>query len=138
VVNYTAIPKVTLGLNADVSGEEREPTLVAARTRRDTDVMWWGYAGYAGYDWTKAVRTVLRLEYFADPDGVRSGIVTPGKRVSLWEVTTTLQYTIWKGLVGRLEYRHDSANRKTFSVHGAGPTASMQDTLTLALYYSFF
>jgi hypothetical protein len=43
-------------------------------------------------------------------------------------------------LVGRLEYRHDEANRKAFSLqnHGLTPTSHAQDTMTAALYYSFF
>jgi len=94
-----------------------------------------------GYDWTKALRTVLRLEYFADPQGVRSSETVPaGKNVDLWEVTATAEYKIWRGLVGRVEFRHDEANRRAFSLHGnpPTPTSSAQDTITLALYYSFF
>lgn len=50
------------------------------------------------------------------------------------------EYKIWRGLVGRLEYRHDEANRKAFSLqnHGLTPTSHAQDTMTAALYYSFF
>jgi hypothetical protein len=42
--------------------------------------------------------------------------------------------------VSRLEYRHDSANQKVFSIRAPGyvPTGKTQDTITLALYYSFF
>ena len=60
--------------------------------------------------------------------------------MELYEVTATLQYKIWKGLVGRLEYRHDSADEKVFSNRAPGnvPTGKTQNTLTLALYYSFF
>ena len=63
-----------------------------------------------------------------------------GGRTSLWEVTGTLQYKIWKGLVGRLEYRHDQANEKVFKLvdHGTRPALKNQDTISVALYYSFF
>jgi len=39
-----------------------------------------------------------------------------------------------------LEFRHDEANRKAFSLQGNPPaaTASAQNTITLAVYYSFF
>jgi hypothetical protein len=59
--------------------------------------------------------------------------------VLLWEVTT-VQYKIWKGLVARLEYRHDEANKKVFKIRTPGlvPTSDSQDTLTLALHYLFF
>ena len=140
-VLYTGIDRVTLAVNFDFAGEENDPALVALGTRKNNDSRWGGVAGYAAYDWTKTLRTVLRAEYFSDPQGVRSSeTVTPGHNVDLWEITATVEYRIWRGLVGRLEYRHDEANRKAFSLqnHGLTPTSHGQDTLTLALYYSFF
>ena len=138
VVVYTGIDRVTAAINFDIAGEENDPALVARR--KDATSHWGGIAGYAAYGWTKALRTALRLEYFADPEGVRSSeTVTPGRRVDLWEVTATAEYRLWRGLVGRLEYRHDQANRSAFSVQDRrGPTSRAQDTLTLALYYTFF
>jgi len=139
---YTGIERWTLAVNFDFAGEENDPLLVG--TRRDADSRWGGVAGYAAYGWTKALRTAVRLEYFADPQGVRSSETSaPGANVDLWEVTATLEYTIWRGLVGRLEYRHDQANRKAFSVRNIGgrglaPTSDAQNTITFALYYSFF
>src|SRR3989449_684040 len=99
-----------------------------------------GQVGYVAYDWTEQLRTALRLEYFQDSDGIRTLAVAPGSRVELYEVTATVQYKIWKGLVGRLEYRHDSADEKVFAIRAPGyvPTGKTQNTLTLALYYSFF
>ena len=140
IVTYTGIDKVTLVLNLDVARERREPSLRAARTRRDTDAGWGGWALYGAYTWTSALRTALRAEHFVDPDGVRNGMLAPGTSVNLREVTATAEYTIWKGLVGRLEYRHDDASRKVFSVSPTTllPTRSAQDTVTLAAYYLFF
>jgi hypothetical protein len=48
------------------------------------------------------------FEYFKDAEGVRTGLSPLGTRLDLYEVTATVQYEIWKGLLGRLEYRHDS------------------------------
>lgn len=141
VIVYTGIERITLALNFDFAGEDHDPALVGLGTRKNTNSNWSGIAGYAGYDWTKALRTVLRLEYFADPQGVRSSeTITPGHNVDLWETTATVQYRIWRGLVGRLEYRHDEASIKAFSLqnHGTTPTSHAQNTLTLALYYEFF
>src|SRR5262249_12711755 len=124
------------------AGEEKDPLLVS--TRQNANSRWGGVAGYAAYDWTKALRTALRLEYFADPDGVRAGeTVPPGANTRLWEITATVEDKICEGLVGRLEYRHDQADRKAFSLRNVGgtglaPTSNAQNTLTLALYYSFF
>ncbi len=138
---YTGIDKLTLAVNFDFAGEENDPALVGLGTRKDTDSRWGGIAGYAAYDWTKALRTALRLEYFSDPHGVRSSeTITPGQNVDLWEATATVEYKIWKGLVSRLEFRHDQANRKAFSLqnHGTTPTSRTQDTISLALSYLFF
>jgi hypothetical protein len=93
------------------------------------------------YQWTRELRTALRAEYFADPQGVRSSETVPaGHNVELAELTATIEYRIWRGLVGRLEYRHDEANRRAFSLqnHGTTPTSHAQNTITMALYYSFF
>jgi hypothetical protein len=140
IVTYTGIDKVTLVLNFDVAREHKEPALRAAGTRRDTDAGWGGWALYGAYDWTPKLRTALRAEHFLDPDGARNGILTPGTSVSLWEGTATVEYKIWKGLVGRLEYRHDDANRKIFSISPTtlAPTRSTQDTITVAAHYLFW
>ena len=140
VGNYTGIKNLTLGANVDYGWEEDEASLAASGTRKNNNASWWGWAGYVAYDWTEALRTVLRVEYFQDSDGIRTLAVGAGSRVELYEVTATLQYKIWKGLVGRLEYRHDSADNKVFANRAPGnvPTGKTQDTLTLALYYSFF
>jgi opacity protein-like surface antigen len=137
---YSGLKNLTLGLNFDYGWEDDEASLAAAGTRQNNDASWWGWAGYAAYDWTEKLRSALRLEYFKDVDGIRTLAVAAGTPVALYSVTATLQYKIWKGLVGRLEYRHDDADRKAFSIRipGLVPTAKTQDTFTLALYYSFF
>jgi hypothetical protein len=139
VVNYTGIKKLTLGANVDYGWEIDEPSLASTRSR-STNAVWWGYAGYVAYDWTDQLRTAVRGEYFRDADGARTLAVAPGSPVSLWEITATVQYKIWRGLVGRVEYRHDQADEKVFSIRNPGPapTSKSQDTITLALYYSFF
>jgi hypothetical protein len=142
VATYTGIKNVTLGLNVDVGDEQDEPNL--AVTRRDADASWWGAAAYAAYDWTEKLRTALRVEYFQDTDGIRTfaSVDGAGDKVGLWEVTATAQYKIWKGLVGRVEYRHDDASRDAFGVRRIGgvatPTRNDQDTIGIDLYYLFF
>jgi hypothetical protein len=143
IAAYTGIPKLTLALNFDFGWEEKEASLVASGTRSDTDATWWGLAGYAAYDWTEKLRTAVRGEYFSDPKGVRTAATAAGAggRVALWEVTATAQYKIWRGLMGRLEYRHDEdAESKVFKIRAPGyvPTGRSQDTVTVALSYQFF
>ena len=140
-VLYTGVDRLTLAANFDFAGEQNDPALVALGTRRNNDSRWGGIAGYVAYQWTKTFRTILRAEYFGDPQAVRSSeTVAPGHNVDLVSLTATLEYRIWRGLVGRLEYRHDGANRRAFSLqnHGLTATAYTQDTITGALYYSFF
>src|SRR5215470_12394308 len=74
-VLYTGLDRWTFAVNFDFAGEEDDPVLVP--TRQDGDSRWGGVAGYAAYDWTTALRTALRLEYFADPGGVRATASVP-------------------------------------------------------------
>jgi hypothetical protein len=124
VAAYTGIPGWTLAANLDVGQEEDAAPGGGAAT-------WWGLAAYAAYDWTPALRTAVRLEYFEDADGFRTGL---GSSLGVWEATATLQYRVWRGLVGRLEYRHDQADQRVF----AGGTRKDQDTVSVSLYYAFF
>jgi Putative beta-barrel porin-2, OmpL-like. bbp2 len=137
---YTGIDKVTLAANFDFAGEQNDPVLVALGTRKSNTSSWSGIAVYGAYDWTKSLRTVLRLEYFADPQAVRNGITAPGHNVNFYGITPTLEYKIWRGLVGKLEYRHDQASRNAFSLEdfSTKPISRSQDTLSIALQYSFF
>jgi hypothetical protein len=137
--NYTGIKNLTLGANVDYGWEIDEPSLAATRSR-STNAVWWGFAGYAAYDWTEKLRTAARGEFFRDADGARTLAAGAGTPVSLWEITATAQYKIWKGLVGRIEYRHDEADRKVFKVRAPGlvATSESQDTITLSLHYLFF
>jgi hypothetical protein len=72
-------------------------------------------------------------------DGVRNGIRPAGQELNLFEITATAEYKIWRGLMARLEYRHDAADHKVFSVRNPGPapTSRTQETITIALYYVF-
>ena len=144
VANYTGIKNLTLGANVDYGWEVDEPSLAGTRGS-SKDAVWWGYAGYVIYDWTEKLRTAFRGEYFKDADGARTLARGPGAKVSVWEITATAQYHIWKGpvgtgLFGRLEYRHDEAADKVFKVRRPGlvPTSESQDTITVALHYLFF
>jgi hypothetical protein len=140
VVNYTGIKNLTLGLNLDWGFEDDEAALRGSGTRSDNDATWWGYAAYAAYDWTEKLRTAVRFGYFKDADGVRTLAVAPGSKVSLYDVTATVQYKIWRGLVGRVEYRHDQADERVFKIRNPGPAATSkhQDTISLVLSYLFF
>jgi hypothetical protein len=105
----------------------------------NTHANWGGVAGYASYQWIEAFRTAVRLEYFKDADGARNGVRPAGQSLNLFEITATAEYKLWRGLMARLEYRHDAADHKAFNVRNPGPapTSSTQDTITIALSYVF-
>jgi putative OmpL-like beta-barrel porin-2 len=144
VLNYTGFKGLTLGLNVDYGHEQKEAFITSLDTRKNKDATWWGWAGYVAYDWTESLRTAVRQEFFRDAAGARSG---SGSGTDLWSTTATVQYKIWKGLVGRLEYRHDQSDEKVFRVRysrpditaeGLLPRGKSMDTISVSFYYSFF
>jgi hypothetical protein len=144
VLNYTGFKNWTLGVNVDYGHEQKEAFIESLGTRKNTDATWWGWAGYVAYDWTESLRTAVRQEFFRDAAGARSG---SGIGTDLWSTTATVQYKIWKGLVGRVEYRHDASDEKVFRVRYSRPDITAQgllprgksmDTISVSLYYSFF
>jgi hypothetical protein len=140
VVTYTGLPKTTLAGEITGGKEKNDASLVALNTRQDADASWWGWAVWGAYDFTERFRVALRQEYFKDSDGARTGF---GSKLSLWSTTLTLQLKIWRGLVGRLEYRHDQADERVFrnrydKNHVLSPTSRSMDTISLSTYYLFF
>lgn len=144
VFAYTGFKNTTLALNIDYGHENNDAFLRSLNTRQNTNATWWGWALSGAYDWTEWFRTALRQEFFRDANGARTGT---GFATDLWSTTATLQFKIWKGLVGRLEYRHDQSDEKVFRVRYSRPDIASQgllprshgmDTFSVSLYYSFF
>jgi Putative beta-barrel porin-2, OmpL-like. bbp2 len=75
------------------------------------------------YDWTENFRTAVRQEFFRDAAGACTG---SGLGTDLWSTTATVQYKIWKGLVGRLEYRHDQSDENVYRVRYSRPDITSQ------------
>ena len=140
VAVYTGLAGLTLAGEITGGRESREPSVVASGTRRDPDASWWGWGLWGAYDFTERLRLALRQEYFKDAQGARTGF---GSKISLRSTTVTLQYRVWRGLVGRLEYRHDCADAKIVRArydesHVLAPTSKSLDTLSVSMYYTFF
>ena len=144
VLGYTGFKSWTLALNVDYGREDKDTFITSLGTRKNTDATWWGWAAHAAYDWTDKLRTSLRQEFFRDADGARTGF---GSALDLWSTTATIQYKIWKGLVGRLEYRRDAADERAFQVRysrpdrtadGLLPRSRSLDTISISVYYLFF
>ena len=100
---------------------------------------WFGWAGYARYQWTPQIATAIRAEQFEDIPGVGTlpGAAGGGLRLAagyakVRSFTVTLEYGAFHNkLISRLEYRHDRANQPFGAI---GPD---QDTLTLGEAYKF-
>jgi hypothetical protein len=143
VVAYTGFKDTTLAFNFDYGFEQDEAFLTSLGTRQNNDATWWGVAAYAAYDFTEWFRLALRQEFFRDANGARTGF---GNALNLSSTTLTAQFKIWKGLVGRLEYRHDAADEKVYKARTTRPDASggvvaqskSMDTISMSLFYSFF
>ena len=103
---------------------------------------WQGAAGYVVYDFTPALESATRAEFFDDMDGAR----TNGEAQTLWEITQTLSYKIPEvtGLIARLEYRHDNSSQNSFANNNfVNPVTAHaaswhgQDTLAANIIYAF-
>lgn len=115
--------ELTLGLNYDYG---REENAVSATQ----DAKWWGIAGYLRYQFTERWAQALRLEFFEDQDGTRTGTAQ-----ELWEVTLTNDYKLQDNLLLRLEYRHDDSDKNSFARDSG--TKDTQDTVSLEMIYRF-
>ncbi len=136
--NATLTPLDMLTLALDLNYGNDTDTLPHRSTsggRRSAE--WWGAAAYATVGITEDLSFNLRTEYFNDPDGVRSGFTAPGRApgVGVWEVTPTIAYQVTKGLLARMEYRHDEADQPFFGKGARFQSGS--DTVAGELLYAF-
>ncbi len=130
--NLTAMVDTVYGFEED-----------AVSTTQDAE--WWGIAGYLRYMLTEKWGLSGRLEFFDDNDGIRtlgtsgggSANGGPGSRTpqELWEATVTTDYTLYPGLVCRLEYRHDESDQNLFQDKGTSDDS--QDLVTFQALYFF-
>ena len=99
---------------------------------------WYGMAAYAMIQPTDALSFNLRGEWFADPDGTRSGYVAEDgdAGVTVWEITPTMAYKITDGLLARLEYRHDEADDNGF-FSKEGHFDASSNTIATEFIYAF-
>jgi opacity protein-like surface antigen len=92
---------------------------------------WYGIAGYANYKINDKLSGTVRAEWFADPDGFRTGATS-----DYYEITATLDYNpVWK-LHIRPEYRFDGSADPTALGVGGGRGDS-QHTVALNVYFEF-
>jgi hypothetical protein len=76
---------------------------------------WSGLAGYVSYQVNPKLAASVRYEGFKDPQGYRTGILSPAGIGPLWhEGTFTLGYNLTSALTLRGEYRHDTIDQAAF------------------------
>ena len=120
IVNVTLTPRVKLQLNAD---------LVRDRGL-GPGVGWHGVAALRA-QLTPAWTLAPRLEWFADPQGVSTGVAQ-----DVVEGTLTVQRTIAAGLSARAEYRVDRSTMAFFP-NEDGTTRRWQQTVGVGLFYGW-
>lgn len=107
---YNATEKLTFILNYDYGWQDNAGAINSATgspfsSDGNGTATWNGIAGYANYQFTDQWRGSLRLEYFNDRDGYRTGVKQQWK-----EMTYTLAYLPNKNIELRGEYRYDRSN----------------------------
>lgn len=122
VVIFKATPRLTLGANGDIAAEKH-----AAGPNRDG--RWSGIAGYARLAVTEPFAVGVRAEYFADPDGVRTGVAQ-----FLREATATAELRATPHFLVRADLRADASNLAVFESTSPRKT---QPTVLLNAIYSF-
>src|SRR5262249_36200614 len=116
---YTGLDRWTFAVNFDFAAEEDDPVLVP--TRQAANSRCGRVAGCGAAGGRSRRRGALPSECVGDQGGGRlTESVAPGASTRLREVPATIEHKIWKGLVGRLEYRRAQANRKAFSLQNVG------------------
>ena len=115
--------RVVVGVNADY-GEEKGAVQPAQTAT------WSGVAGYVRTAVVGPFSVVLRGEYFADPDGARTGLAQ-----YLAEGTLTPELRASPRLLLRTDIRVDHSNREAFE-NGSDHTAT-QPTILVEASYAF-
>jgi hypothetical protein len=76
---------------------------------------WSGLAGYASYQVNPKLTASVRYEGFKDPQGYRTGVLSPSGTGPFWhEGTATVAYSLTSALTLRGEYRRDTIDQDAF------------------------
>ncbi len=132
VGTYNATDKLTFVVNYDYGWQDNAAT---ATPTGNGVAVWNGIAGYANYQFSDQWRGTLRLEYFNDKEGYRTGVKQQWK-----EMTYTLAYLPYKNIELRGEFRYDRSNGN--SPNGpfnntSGTTGKGQSSVALEALFKF-
>jgi hypothetical protein len=123
VAQWKATDRTVFTLELTYGGEPNAVTTGETAT-------WSGLVGYARFGLTDSFALNLRGEYFADPDGARTGV-----RQYLKEVTLTPEWKISPHFLVRGDFRLDWSNRDVFEKKSG--FTSTQPTLLADVIYVF-
>ena len=129
VAGWNPTEQLALKLNYDLGWEDDGLSNTPAE-----NAQWQGIAMYGRYQWLPWWATALRWEWFSDLAAVRAA--QAGLRgLHLYEWTLTNEFKVYKDMIARVEYRHDSSNDRVFTRNKSA--TSYQDTLALEMIYPF-
>ncbi len=139
VATWQPLEQLTLMANYDY-GHEASITHGGTTAGRDTG-NWSGVALYAKYAVTDTWSLAGRWEMFNDMDDVRTALTGPtGTEVleglRLYGYTLTSQWQLYKHLLARLEYRHDTSNERVF-FNKSSLFRTYQDTVAMEFIAPF-
>jgi putative OmpL-like beta-barrel porin-2 len=120
-IAYTASPKVSLMANYDYGKD----------TISGAGVKWQGVAGYLRYTPNAWFALVPRYEFIKDDDGFMTGTSQNVK-----ELTLTAEFKHKDGVLMRVEYRGDMAD-KAYFLKKTSSTAKNQNVFTIGWVYAF-
>ncbi len=106
VGTLTFFDKLTFIVDADFGWQQDTVLFVGAP---EENVSWWGIAGYIVVAPHPAVTLALRGEYFDDKEGFRTG-----QRQKLYELTPTISFRPFKGLIAANKYLDNFETRFEF------------------------
>ena len=122
VVTLDVSPRLRLAVNGDWGTEQHAAAGGA-------DAKWSGAAAYVRFGASSSHMLTVRGEFFADPDGVRTGVAQ-----HLAEVTVTPDVRLSDHLRLRVDGRLDRSNRRVFDKEGTEIVKSQPTVLVSAAY----
>lgn len=104
------IPKVDLFLQGNIGTEKNAVANAGGTAKVDDQASWSGAGIQPVVHLTDKLSLGARLEYFADKNGARTGVVNN----DMTNFTITPGYKINDNLLVRAEYRYDTSNKKVW------------------------
>ena len=136
IVVVKPIDELTLAANGHVGFDRVAPgtALDGLPAARETNVAWYGVAGYARYQLNQVWGLGVRGEVFRDEKGVPWETGFAG---TVGEGTAMVESRPQEHLIVRFELRHDQASTSIYATHTPPHVSRGQDTLTLGMIAFF-